>query len=247
MGGHTSQLSALGWATRWTTLWFPLPHSPGAWQESWPSSCTSGGPHPAAHPFKSPENALEEMETQAAGGHTIWSQPHEVYPKKGSTICMAGLGSTSFLSLTPFSNRTKESAARCTLVRRQSASTRGGHVGTSCWAVAPVPTRASWAVAGEASLGREEAPGARGISDETGQAITDRTCRNASLSRRAPGRPPMNWPSLARGPAPREEGVWPQPFPSMWGCLPGTRARTWVGLVCGQHLFNPCTCVKKEL
>ena len=88
------------------------------------------------------------------------------------------------------------------------------------------------------SLEREEAPSARGISDETGQAITDKTCRNASLSRRAPGRRPMNWQSLARGPAPREEGVWPQPFPSVWGCLPGTRARTWVGLVCGQHLFN---------
>lgn len=186
------------------------------------------------------------METQAAGSHTIWSQPHEVYPKKRSTICRFGFNFIPQFNF-PFQTERKESAAWCTLVRWQSASNRGGHVSTSCWAVAPVPTRASRAVGGEASLGREEAPSARGISGETGQAITDRTCRNASLSRCAPGRRPMNWQSLARGPAPREEGAWPQPFPSVWGCLPGASARTWVGLVCGQHLFNPCTCVKKEL
>ena len=72
---HTSQLAASG-ATRWTMQWLHLPHSPGTRKKSWRSSCTSGGPHPAAPLFKSPENAREEMETQAAGGHTIWSQPH---------------------------------------------------------------------------------------------------------------------------------------------------------------------------
>ena len=52
--------------------------------------------------------------------------------------------------------------------------------------------------------GLEEASGARGISDEPGQAITDKTCRNASSSRCTPGRRPVNGQSPARGPGTRE-------------------------------------------
>lgn len=79
------------------------------------------------------------------------------------------------------------------------------------------------------SPGQEEAPGAQGISDETGQAITGKTCRNASLSRCTPGRRPVNGQSPARGPRhEREEGIWPQSFPGL-GLLIREQACPWVG------------------
>lgn len=51
---------------------------------------------------------------------------------------------------------------------------------------------------------------AGGVSDETGQAATDKTCKDASLSPWAPfpGRLPENRQSLALGPPPAGKGLW---------------------------------------
>ena len=56
---------------------------------------------------------------------------------------------------------------------------------------------------------------AGGVSDETGQAITDKTCKNASVSKWAPfpGRLPVNWQSLAPGPSPERKGLWAAAIP----------------------------------
>ena len=67
-------LSLLPWrrGAPWTTLWLSSPHSLGAWQKSQLRSCASAHPRPAVHPCESPENT-REMDTQAAGGPTVWA------------------------------------------------------------------------------------------------------------------------------------------------------------------------------
>lgn len=112
---------------------------------------------------------------------------------------MAGLGSTSSLSLiSPFKMELKVTC--CPVYPGETAEGQRQrwpprYFLLGCGPCAPTCIW-SW---GKHSPGREEAPGTRGISDEPRQAITGKTCRNASLSRCTPSRRPVNGQSLARG------------------------------------------------
>lgn len=125
------------------------------------------------------------METQAAGGHTIWFQPHEVYSKQRSTICTPGLGWTSFLNLTRlFTWNGRNVLHSLPWAGRQRASSRGGNLSISCWARSqrvrqgPCATRTPGLAVGEAAGHPRQGTRRRlrqGVSDKTGQAIADTT------------------------------------------------------------------------
>lgn len=189
------------------------------------------GPHggsivltaPAACTSATPLGSALQVSTEMLGRRwslrqreaTVWFQAHEMYSKQRSALCMPGLGWTAFLNLiTPFRRR-ERNVSPFTL---GEVATYVSLLGTEPWCQkGPCPHSHPRAV-GEAA-GSARGGGRRCLRPDW-QAITDKTCTNASLSRWAPfpGRLPVGWQSLAPAPFAEREGVWMAAIPE---CMRG--------------------------